>query len=287
MRLRSLAVACCLTMELAVPARAQVAVPAGFVPRPDTPMSPGAHGATILVSVPTEPERRTASPWWAPLASAVVPGSGQAALGQHRAVPFLAVEGFALVEYLHASREGRDRRREYQDLARQVARRFLSDQGPIGNFEYYERMQQYVESGVYDLFPGGEIEPEADTTTYNGEQWLFARRTFWDDPNAPPPRDSDAYRLALAFYEGRAIRDQFRWSWRNAQLEQDLFRRTIQGSNDAFRLSGGYLSVIIANHALSAVDAFVTLRVRRGADARGYGVSGTIPWAPFGRRLPR
>jgi hypothetical protein len=213
-----------------------------------------------------------------------VPGTGQIALRQTRFVPYVALEVFAWVQYLAAREEGRERRREYRDIARAVARASFSEQPPPGDFEYYERMEQFVESGVFELIPGGELEPEVDTTTFNGATWLLARRTFWEDPETPPPRDSEAFRRAQEFYTRRAVGPAFRWSWRNAQLEQDLFRRAIQRSNSAFRRSAEYLGVIIANHVLSAVDAFVTLRLRGpGTAERGYCLAVLIPWAPFGR----
>ncbi len=224
--------------------------------------------------------------WWAPLASAALPGAGQLALRQRRFVPYLAVEAFAWVQYVLATKEGRDRQREYQDIARAVARAAFSERPPVGNFEYYERMEQYVESGVFDLVPGGVLEPEVDTTTFNGATWLLARRTYWESPATTPPQDSDAFRRAHAFYTARAVRPAFRWSWRNAQLEQDLFRRTVERSNNGFRRSAEYLGVIIANHVLSAVDAFVTLRLRQPSQPNGrYGVQVTVPWTLFeGRR---
>ena len=95
---------------------------------------------------------------------------------------------------------------------------------------------------------------------------------------------SPQYFAALEYYVDRAVEPQFRWSWRNAQLEQDLFRRTIGRSNDAFRRSIQDLGVIIANHALSTVDAYVTVRIRHAREsAGGVGVEATIPWSP---RLP-
>ena len=225
----------------------------------------------------------TGSRWWAPVASAVLPGMGQLALRQRRFVPYLAAEAFAWVQYVLAARDARGRRREYQELASSVARAAFVDRPAPGNFEYYERMEQYVESGVYDLIPGGELEPEVDTTTFNGATWLLARRTYWEDPTIPPPRSSDPFRRALAFYIGRAVSPAFRWSWRNAQLEQDLFRRTVEDSNDDFRRSALYLGVIIANHVLSAVDAFVTLRLRQPTAPDGrYGVEVSVPWPPNG-----
>ncbi len=213
-----------------------------------------------------------------------MPGAGQIALRQTRFVPYVVLEIFAWVQYQAALEEGRDGRREYREIARAVARASFSDDPPVGDFEYYERMEQFVESGVFDVVPGGELEPEVDTTTFNGATWLLARRTFWEDPGTPPPRNSEAFRRAQEFYTRRAIVPAFRWSWRNAQLEQDLFRRSIRRSNNAFRRSADYLGIIIANHALSAVDAFVTLRLRRATESgRGYGLTVRVPWAPLGR----
>jgi hypothetical protein len=199
----------------------------------------------------------------------------------------LAAEAFAWVQYVMAARDARDHRREYQELASSVARAGFVDQPAPGTFEYYERMEQYVESGVYDLIPGGELEPEVDTTTFNGATWLLARRTYWEDPAIAPPRSSDPFRRSLAFYIGRAVSPAFRWSWRDAQFEQDLFRRTVERSNEDFRRSAVYLGVIIANHVLRAVDAFVSLRVRQPPAADGrYGVEVTVPWSPLGVRRP-
>jgi hypothetical protein len=224
------------------------------------------------------------APWWSPFASAVVPGSGQLLMRQRRGVPFLAAEAFLLVQYFSARDDAREFRGEYQRLA-EVARSFFTSDFPLGDFEYYERMEQFVESGAFDLDANGFLDPEIDTTTFNGFTWRLARRTFWEDPDVPPPVDSDAYQRAVEFYQERAVRDEFRWSWQNAQLEQDLFRQTIQRSNGAFRRTSQFLGVLIANHALSAIDAFVMLRLSRQPGPAGeYRIQGTVPWAPFGRR---
>jgi len=212
------------------------------------------------------PRRAT---WWAPVASAAVPGSGQALLGQDRFVAYLAVEAFAWLQYAVNLREGRRQRRAYRDLAHTVARAYFGSDRPVGDFEYYERMEHFVESGVYDASPGdGDIEPEQDATTYNGSIWLLARQTYWDDPNVAPDTGSPAFRSAIDFYGRRAVRPEYRWSWRNAQLEQDLFRRTITSSNDAFRRSVQDLGLVIANHVLSTVDSYITIRVRAQAGGR-------------------
>jgi hypothetical protein len=225
------------------------------------------------------------APWWSPLASAVIPGSGQAAQRRRRAVAYVALEGMLLAQFLHARRDGSARRREYRELA-ELARGEFSDRFPVGNFEYYERMEQFLESGVYDADPGEALVPDVDTTTFNGFTWQLARRTFWEDPEAPPPVDSDAYRSAVDFYRRRAVPPAFRWSWRNALLEQDLFRQTIRRSNSAFRRSSDYLTMLIANHVLSAVDAFVVVRLSGAATRGEYRVHAEVPWAPLGRPGP-
>jgi hypothetical protein len=225
-------------------------------------------------------------PWWTPLASAVVPGAGQAKLGQDRFVGYLAVETYALLQYFTDRREAQRKREEYRDLARRVARAFFSEERPVGNFDYYERMTHFVESGVYDLDPGGDIQPETDTSTYNGSQWRLARQTFWTNPDLPPDPASAEYISALNFYRARAVAPEFRWSWRNAQLQQDIFRRTIGLSNDANRRAIADLGVVLANHALSMVDAYISVRLRRSRDGSQVGLSATIPWAPFGA-VPR
>lgn len=220
--------------------------------------------------------------WWPPVASAVLPGAGQYALRQDRALAYLAFEAFAWVQYGVALRDGGRQRTAYRELARTVARAYFGGERPVGDFEYYERMEHFVESGAFDLDPSdGQLEPERDEATFNGSVWLLARQTYWEDPATSPPAASRAYRDAVAFYERRAIRPEYRWSWRNAQLEQDLFRRTINASNDAYRQSVQYLGAVIANHVLSTVDAYVTVRLHAG-DRYGFEAS-----LPFGRPARR
>lgn len=223
--------------------------------------------------------------WWAPLASAAAPGSGQAALGQKRWLPYLALEVWAWIQYVDARRDGGRRRREYQLLARDVARSRYPGPYPVGDFEYYEHMLKNPESGDFDLVPGGPVDPETDTTTYNGRRWLDARRLYWENPDAPPPLDSPAYLSAMDFYRLNAVPTLYRWSWRSARLEYDVFRRAIVRSNVEFKRSVEYLGLIIANHALSAVDAFVTLRLRTREDIPGQlELHGELP---LGSILPR
>jgi hypothetical protein len=226
---------------------------------------------------------------WAVLASAVVPGTGQALLGQDRFIAYLAVEAFAWARYRADSREGQRARATYRRLASEVARRPFSAVRPVGDFEYYERMEKFAESGVFDAVDGGQLEPELDTTTANGAIWLLARQTYWADPNTAPAVESPEYARAAAFYRERAIRPEYRYSWGNARLEYAEFRRTIRRANNAYRTSLQDLGLVIANHALSTVDAFITVRLRRQGDTRSterYEVFGEIPfrWDVAGRK---
>ena len=220
---------------------------------------------------------------WSILASAIVPGTGQAWLGQDRFVAYLAVEAYAWARYAADAREGREARVSYRNLASEVARRPFSATRPVGDFDYYERMEHFAQSGAFDAIPGGELDPEPDTTTANGATWLLARQTFWSNPSVPPPRQSNEYKFAEEFYRERAVGPTYRWSWSNAQLEYAEFRRTIRRSNNAYRNSLEDLGLVIANHALSTVDAFITVRLRRQVDANGkrYELTGSLP---LGRR---
>ena len=238
---------------------------------------PAAPGFTL--ASPTPQPARGEAPWWAPLMSAAIPGAGQVKLRQDRAVAYFAVEVYGWLRYASDVREARNQRTDYRQLAARVARANLSDTRPVGDFEYYERMEHYVESGVYDASAEEGIQPETNPESYNGFIWRRARTTFWEDPAVAPPPGSAAYAAALEYYGGRAITPEFRWSWRNAQLEQDVFRQAISRSNEAFRRSIQDLGVIIANHVLSTVDAYVSVRVRRlGTSAEGLRIEAAIPW---------
>lgn len=221
---------------------------------------------------------------WSVAASALLPGSGQAILAANRALPYLAIESFAWTSYVRHSVEYRRDRDGYRDLASRVARAAYSTVRPNGNFEYYERMTHYPEAGRYDLVAGGGIEPETDSTTYNGAVWLLARRTYWADPSVPPDTTSAEWRGAVAFYRARAYDQLYRWSWTHAPLEYSAFIDLIRESNDANRRALQDLGVIIANHVLSTIDAYITVRLRREASAQGFALEGSIPLARFSSR---
>ncbi|HJU73774.1 MAG TPA: hypothetical protein VJ717_08495 [Gemmatimonadaceae bacterium] len=255
-------VALCLTWPLGGAAQTAHRVGIGLASEP----------ASAEASPPTQTTPQRPSPW-AVVASLVVPGAGQAFLRQERSVPYAAAEAFFVMRYAQHSRDARRERDRYRALAADVARAPFGAVRGHGTFEYYESMESYVESGVFDAIPGGELDPEPDTTTFNGRTWLLARQTFWRDVGTPPARDSREWRLAENFYLTRAVRPELRWSWRDAQLEYDEFRRTIRRSNEAYRDALTDLSVIVANHVLSGMDALVSVRLRSRPTTQGRGMA--------------
>ncbi len=224
---------------------------------------------------------RPDSAWWVPLSSAIVPGSGQIRLGQNRFIAYAAVEVWALVGYVTGETAARRERDRYLGLARDVARAFVLGNDQVGNWNYYEAMEKHIESGVFDRTPGtGAFSPETDTATFNGAIWLRARQlSQWADPNVEPPRTSPEYTAAVTYYAQHAVADAYRWTWRNAQLEWDAYKQSIRRRNDASREAGSYLGILAANHVLSTVDAFITIRLRGGLGAtrRGYSISASVP----------
>lgn len=249
--------------------RAQRAASVRFAPH--ARVSDGAEGILLVDHTPgrdTAPEppgrvRRMIDRlpvWSAPIASLVIPGVGQARLRQGRAIAYVAAESFLLLQYGKDLREGHRNEREYRSIARTIARRNFADAPPDTIWQYYEKLSEYVESGAFTTATSGPTAPELDPTTYNGFQWLLARSQF-GVPDDPSERGSARYQRALELYERRAVRQPYRWSWRNAQLEKDLYTRTISRTNDAYRRATLDLSAVIANHLLSAIDAFVMVRM--------------------------
>ena len=216
------------------------------------------------------------APWWAPVASALIPGSGQAALRQQRAVAYVVAEAYLLVQALGAQRDVAQGIRDYQNVAANAARRSFGGSLPNGPWSYYEDLERFDASGMFDRIPGGAVDPETDTTTFNGQSWLLARETYWNDPDDPPPTTSAQYQRALAFYTARACGDEFRWSWRDAQLQKDVYKGTIAAANRSNQRKTNLLTVVGANHLASLIDAYITVRIRRygGAGVAGMRVDG-------------
>lgn len=238
----------------------------------ENPVDPGAPTDPLLVpTLPlqqlqqpaADPGSRARASWFAPLASALVPGAGQFLLGQQRSAAYAAAELYLLIQYIGARRDGNRDREAYRSLAAEVARQQFGGSLPTGTWDYYEHLEHFLESGVYNRNPGGDLEPELDALTYNGNRWALARDIYWLDPQAEPDRQSAEYRNAIAFYENSAARDEFRWSWRDATLQQATYQNTIASANRNYQRSINFAGAIALTHLVSVIDAYVSVRVRR------------------------
>jgi hypothetical protein len=208
--------------------------------------------------------------WIRPLSSAAIPGTGQLLGSQDRGAVYLLAEALFLVRFFAEQQEGNREERHYKDLAFQVARKPFNPTIRDTAFTYFEQMARFVESGPFDIDPGPALVPPRDERTFNGWIWKLARETFFSNPDSMPSPESMEYQRALEFYRRRAVGPNFRWSWRGAALEHDLFRVSIRASDRAFRNSTQYLGLILVNHLVSMVDAFVTERLRMDREEPGF-----------------
>lgn len=214
--------------------------------------------------------------------SALVPGAGQYTLGQSRWVPYLAVEAWAWLTYFDRRREGRAMERRYRDLAWSVARLVSSGPRRDGEFEYYEAMSKYAASGAYDAEPQQPgLQPEQDPTTFNGSVWHLALSIYLRAGADPGDTETPEYQRALSYYARNATAPPFAWTWRASPLGQQRYREMIRESDEALRTATTMLGLILANHVVSAVDAFITARLRttQGAATRINIESGLRPEA--------
>jgi len=261
---RALVGASLLVGVSAIVSLAQRVDPAGVIAR-------RAADSTTRLAAPrlaAEPRVATAGLVYAPIASALVPGAGQFMLGHDRFVAYAAVEILSWWKYLKDTHEQTRQEALFKELARAAARSHFSTTLPDGGWSYYEQMRDWLESGRYSQTDGGPVVPETDTLTFNGLRWKLAQATHANDPAG-----------ALAAYEQIAIRPEFRWSWRNAGLQYDIFKRTTENRNDAAHAAVTDLAVIAANHALSMVDAFVAFRLQVQPVGNGRtGLGASLRW---------
>src|SRR5213596_3255366 len=88
-----------------------------------------------------------------PLASLLVPGTGQLLANQDRGAVYLAAEVYLLSRFLQLDHEATREAQRFQDLAFDVARREYAPERKDTVFEYYEQMERFTESGSYDVDP--------------------------------------------------------------------------------------------------------------------------------------
>lgn len=217
--------------------------------------------------------------------SALVPGAGQLlALDQRRGWAYLAIEALAWVVYADRRAAGGRSRDRYRDLAWEVAR--LRD-GPRvdGDFEFYERMASWGQSGRFDADPGAPgLQPESDPSTFNGSVWQRARGIYSVEPGQGP--SDPAYQAAIDYYSSNAYGDAFRWDWSDDAEALDQYDGLIRESDERFRQATVVFGAVIANHLVSAVDAYVAARgfaveVAPAPEMGAGGLRFSVRWTPL------
>ncbi|MFW6201873.1 MAG: hypothetical protein ACOC8B_04800, partial [Gemmatimonadota bacterium] len=231
------------------------------------------------------------------LASAALPGAGQWLTGSRRWLVYGLAEAGAWAYFLDRRGEGHSLERAYRELAGSVVadgNGGLSGSSP--DFEYFEAMAHYTTSGAYDRDPEAPgLQPETDETTYNGSIWALARAMHIPPDVREASPDSPGYAAALDHYRRNAVPAELAWTWSGREEDRRRYADLIERSDAALRNAGRALGVILANHVISAVDAFVTARLA-GPEGRGSGLdvrarrdrAGAVRWTAQVRiGLPR
>lgn len=216
-----------------------------------TPGPVTGQGASAGASVPSVADAAS------PLRSLVVPGWGQLHQGNSRGWAYLALEAVAWFAFGNRTLAGRDLRDRYRDLAWERAR-VHDGARRDGDFAYYEFMSKWTSSGAFDADtsrPG--IQPETDPSTFNGSIWALAAGLYLP-PSGSTSDDDPAYQRALGYYVGRAYGPGFLWDWSADPEARQRFGRLIHRSDERFREATTALGVILANHLVSFVDAYLS-----------------------------
>ena len=237
------------------------------------------HDWTRAVEVPRR-QQSPASPERAALFSVLLPGAGQHVLGQRRKWLYLALEATGWFLYVDRRSSAGDLATAYRDFAWNEAR---VQNGPRmdGDFDYYERLTTWGRSGAFDSDPGSTgVQPETDPSTWNGSVWSLAERLFLPDGPSTPPSDPQ-YQRALDYYAQRGYDDDFLWDWTGTGSAQTEYTELISESDERYRQATNVLGAIIANHVVSAVDAFLSARgMASRADLR---IAPAVPGDEAGR----
>jgi hypothetical protein len=192
-------------------------------------------------------------------ASLLVPGLGQRMLGQRRAWVYAGLELVGWALYVERRRAGGDFRDRYRDLAWDVAR---IQAGPRvdGAFSYYETLTEWTRSGAFDADAGSPgLQPESDATTFNGSIWQRASGLFLPDGPGVPTNDP-GYVRALEYYTERAYGPDFLWDWTGTGDARRDFGELIHESDERFRQATNLVGAVLANHVVSAIDAYLSAR---------------------------
>ena len=255
-----------------------VAQPARYGPiRPWTPTdragNPPRTAAAELIEV------STMSTGVVTTASLLLPGTGQLLLGKMRWPAYAALEAIGWFIHLDRRREGRRLRNEYRELAWLAARAGAAEPGVDGDWEYYERLEQWSTSGRWDAdAERAGLQPESDPQAFNGSVWALARDLYLPEEGG---EDTEAHAQALEFYRERAYPPELLWDWTAEEVSLERYRELIDRSDTALRTATVVLGAVVANHLFSAVDAFVAARLSGAPALSTAAVFGRGPSGPL------
>lgn len=214
---------------------------------------------TLPVSSPGPPPLSSLGPAAAAGRSLVLPGWGQWHLGQRRAWAYLLVEAGVWAVHLELQASGRHFSDLYRDAAWTTGR-IQAGSRVEGPWAYYEAMTEWTRSGAFDADPNRPgIQPEEDPSTFNGAKWALARGIYFPEGTVPAETDP-AYQAALAYYEKRSFGTAYLWDWTGKDAALAEYKHLINRSDARFREASATLGAVLANHLLSAVDAYVSAR---------------------------
>lgn len=208
--------------------------------------------------------------------SLILPGWGQLELGRRRGWAYVVGEAVLWTVWAERRGKGYEFRDAYRDLAWDVARERTGTRID-GAWPYYETLTKWRRSGAFDRDASRNgTQPETDPSSYNGSIWQLATGLYF--PLGMPPGESDpAYQAALGYYESRAYGPAFLWDWTSHESELDEYNHLIDESDDRFRQATTAIGAVLANHLLSAVDAFLAARVPRAPRLRATPEMNTVP----------
>lgn len=277
------------------------------LPEGEEVTSPESGQGDALAEVPV-PRTFGKIPVYRPvLFSALLPGTGQLVRDQKRGIAYLAAEAAALTAWAFFRNEGNNNEDEYIEFARENARETAANFDPYwnpiedrihpeleGDWDYYEHMSQYRRSGRYDRDLNTDyyttrnirdLDPETEwDDSFNYRQWGISRiNYFHPDPENPDPNalvGTSADTIAAKEYYARiAVTEAYAWDWGPPEYggtaNRNQFARIIDDANSAFRNANFSLGVLLANHVVSAIDAYISVKTYNSkiGGAEGLGLS--------------
>lgn len=208
--------------------------------------------------------------------SLLLPGWGQRTLGQRRAWGYALVEAALWGLWAERRSAGGDLRDRYRDLAWTEGRLRTGDRVD-GDFAYYETLSKWTRSGAFDGDPlASGVQPEEDPATFNGSIWALARDLYLGE-GGPASPDDPGYARALDYYMARAYGEALLWDWTGKVDTLEEYRALIHRSDDRYRQATAAIGAVLANHLLSATDAYLSARSRHDVGVR------VAPPSPEGR----